>query len=140
MEAIYYIPYYANLAENDYEFLSLYDTPEEFADLYQRIKAVYDEYGITPSKKSSDWTKQKATLLHKAEELLLDDMPVIPVLFHQNAVMVSKELKGVTATYYVPGYFRKTSLKKYHDYIPVLENFPIVDWDKLGYVEEETKK
>ncbi len=140
MEAIYYIPYYASLAENDSEFLGLYDTPEEFSDLYQRIKAVYNQYGITPSKKSSDWTKQKATLLHAAEELLLEDMPVIPVVFHQNAVMVSKELKSVTATYYIPAYFRKTNLKKYADYIPVLENFPNVDWSKLGYVEEETKK
>lgn len=140
MEAIYYIPYYANLAENDYEFLGLYDTPEEFSDLYQRVKAVYDEYGITPSKKSADWTKQKATLLHKAEEMLLDDMPVIPVVFHQNAVLVSKELKNVTATYYIPAYFRKTSLKSYLDYVPVFESFPNVDWSKLGYVEEETKK
>lgn len=140
MEAIYYIPYYANLAENDYEFLGLYDTPEEFSDLYQRLKAVYDEYGIAPSKKSSDWTKQKATLLHKAEELLMEDLPVIPVVFHQNAVLVNKELKNVTATYYTPGYFRKTSLKSYLDYVPVLENFPSVDWSKLGYVEEETKK
>ena len=140
MEAIYYIPYYANLAENDYEFLGLYDTPEEFSDVYQRVKAVYDEYGITPSKKSTDWTKQKATLLHKAEEMLLDDMPVIPVVFHQNAVLVSKELKNVTATYYIPAYFRKTSLKSYLDYVPVFESFPNVDWSKLGYVEEETKK
>ena len=140
MEAIYYIPYYANLAENDYEFLGLYDTPEEFSDLYQRLKAVYDEYGIAPSKKSADWTKQKATLLHKAEEMLLDDMPVIPVVFHQNAVLVSNELKNVTATYYIPAYFRKTSLKSYLDYVPVFENFPNVDWSKLGYVEEETKK
>ena len=140
MEAIYYIPYYASLTESNYEFLGLYDTPEEFAALYQRIKAVYDEYGITPSTKSSDWTKQKATLLHKAEEMLLDDMPVIPVVFHQNAVLVSKELKNVTATYYVPGYFRKTSLKSYLEYVPALENFPNVDWSKKGYVEEEEKK
>ena len=140
MEAIYYIPYYANLAENDYDFLGLYDTQEEFADLFQRIKAVYDEYGIAPSKKSADWTKQKATLLHKAEEMLMEDMPVIPVVFHQNAVLVSNELKNVTATYYIPAYFRKTSLKSYLDYVPVFENFPNVDWSKLGYVEEETKK
>ena len=140
MEAIYYIPYYANLSENDHEFLGLYDTTEEFADLYQRIKVIYDEYGIVPSTKSSDWTKQKALLLHKAEELLLKDMPVIPVVFHQNAVLVSSELKGITATYYIPSYFRKTSLKSYLDYVPVLENFPNVDWSKKGYVEEEEKK
>ena len=140
MEAIYYIPYYANLSENNYEFLGLYDTPEEFAALYQRVKAIYDEYGITPSTKSSDWTKQKATLLHKAEEMLLKDMPVIPVVFHQNAVMISKELKNVTATYYIPAYFRKTSLKSYLDYVPVFENFPNLDWSKKGYVEEEAKK
>ncbi len=109
--------------------------------LYEIITAIYAENGITPSKKSSDWTAQKATLLHKAETILMNDMPVIPVLFNQNAVMVSKELTKVTSTYYIPAYFRKTNLKKYDEYtyvddkgetVSIFAEFPTIAWDKIG--------
>ncbi len=140
MEAIYYIPYFASLTEESSSFLGLYDTAEEFKTLYNKIKAIYEANGITPTTKASEWTKQKSILLHKAEEVLLKDMPVIPVVFNENAVLVSDELTKVSSTYYIPAYFRKTNLKDYQDYVPVLEGFPAVDWSKKGYVEpEETK-
>ena len=109
--------------------------------LYEIITAIYSENGITPSKKSSDWTKQKAILLHKAETILLNDMPVIPVLFNQNAIMVSDQLTKVTSNYYIPAYFRKTNLKKYTDYtyvddkgetVSIFADFPLILWDKIG--------
>lgn len=109
--------------------------------LYEIITAIYAENGITPSKKSSDWTKQKAILLHKAETILMNDMPVIPVLFNQNAIMVSDQLTKVTSTYYIPAYFRKTNLKKYTDYtyvdnkgetVSIFAEFPTIAWDKIG--------
>ncbi len=109
--------------------------------LYEIITAIYAENGITPSKKSSDWTAQKAILLHKAETILMNDMPVIPVLFNQNAIMVSDQLTKVTSTYYIPAYFRKTNLKKYTDYtyvdekdetVSIFANFPTIAWDKIG--------
>ncbi len=109
--------------------------------LYEIITAIYAENGITPSKKSSNWTAQKAVLLHKAESILMNDMPVIPVLFNQNAVMVSNQLTKVTSTYYIPAYFRKTNLKKYDKYtyvddkgetVSIFAEFPIIAWDKVG--------
>lgn len=110
--------------------------------LYDIIAKIYSDNGITPSKKSSDWTKQKNTLLHKAETILMADLPVIPVVFNQNAVLVSKELSKVTPTYYIPAYFRKTNLKNYKDYTYVDEksgettsifaDFPTISWDKIG--------
>lgn len=109
--------------------------------LYEIITAIYAENGITPSKKSSDWTKQKAVLLHKAETILMNDMPVIPVLFNQNAIMVSDQLTKVTSNYYIPAYFRKTNLKKYTDYtylddkgetVSIFADFPTIAWDKIG--------
>ena len=134
MEAIYYIPYFASfteeqLADDTFTFLSIYDTKEEFMETYNKVKAVYDANGIVPSTKKSDWTAQKATLLHKAEEMLLEDMPVIPVVFNKNAVMVRGELSKVTSTYYIPAYFRKTVLKDYAKYTEALAEFPEVDWD-----------
>ncbi len=86
------------------------------ATLYDLIGQVYAQYGITPSTKSSDWSAQKSTLLHKAEEILMKDMVVIPVVFNQNAVLIHKDLSKVDSTYYIPAYFRKTKLKNYDYY------------------------
>ncbi|MBR3893628.1 MAG: hypothetical protein IKJ35_00620 [Clostridia bacterium] len=125
----------------------------KFADartLYDIVKAIYAENGITPSENKDDWTKQKAVLLHKAEFILMQDLPVIPVLFNQNAVIVSDQITNVTNTYYVPADFRKTELKDYETYtytyvkegqeedeteteiISIFSEFPKIDWDKIG--------
>ncbi len=140
MEAIFYLPYFAGLdRETDESFLNIYQDEDgnfnkaEFQATYDKVKAVYEKYNITPSTKSGDWSKQKSELLHEAEKILVEDMPVIPVVFNQNAVLVSKDLsKTGTNNYYCPSYFRKTKLKNYLDYTPVLEEYPEVFWDKKG--------
>lgn len=131
IEAIYYLPYFANLTEDSYDFLGIYDSREEYLATYRKVKAIYEANGIKPSTKSSDWASQKATLLHKAEELLLDDMPVIPVVFNKTAVLQSNKLSGVKSDYYTPALFKTAKLKNYKKYIPVLEEFPTLDWSKL---------
>ena len=75
---------------------------------------------------------QRALLLHEAEQMLLDDIPVIPVVFNKTAVLQSKKLSGVQSDYYTPALFKKAKLKNYEKYVPVLENFPTVDWSKLN--------
>lgn len=124
-------------AEEAIEASKLADT----RTLYDIVKEIYAENGITPSTKTSDWTKQKAILLHKAEFLLLQDLPVIPVLFNQNVVIVSDQITKVTNTYYIPAYFRKTNLKDFEDYtyvdskgetVSIFADFPTVAWDKIG--------
>ena len=62
--------------------------------------------------------EKRAVLLHEAEAIALEDMPVIPIIFNQNATLTSKELSKVKATYYCPAIFTKTKLKNYEDYIP----------------------
>ncbi len=84
--------------------------------LYEAIGEVYTQNGITPSTKTADHAKQRSTLLHKAEELLLDDMPVIPVIYNQDAVLINKGISKISATYYIPAYFRKTKMKNYKDF------------------------
>lgn len=70
------------------------------------IEAVYAE--------KKDLNK-KAQLLHQAEELLVEDMPVIPVIFNKQAVLISDQLKNITSDYY--GYdFKRTYLKDWLDY------------------------
>lgn len=50
--------------------------------------------------------------LHEAEELLLSDMPIIPVVFQQEAYMTSKVLSGVGNTYWGRN-FKKTKMDDY---------------------------
>ena len=78
-------------------------------------------------------------------------MVVIPVLFTQNAIMVSDDLSKVDATYYIPAYFRKTKLKNYEQYTytlikknlntgkeisseicSIFDEFPVAKWDQMG--------
>ncbi len=111
--------------------------------LKEAIKAIYDANGIVPTTKESKWGEQRSILLHKAEEHLIGDYAVIPVVYNQNAVIVSKKLSKVTPTYYTPAYFRKTKLKNYIQFYYVVDeeknkmetifkDFPTVAWDKIG--------
>ena len=52
---------------------------------------------------------ERAGYLHEAEELLLDDMAVMPVIFNQSASLVSKSISGYSRSYY--GYYDFTKLK-----------------------------
>ena len=61
---------------------------------------------------------ERAELLHDAEEMLIADMPVIPVIFNQNAVLVSEELSKVEFTTMGTPVFTDTKLKDYELYIP----------------------
>ncbi len=61
---------------------------------------------------------KRAEILHDAEEMLLEDMPVIPVIFNQTATLTSKELSGVKFTYFGTPRFTKTKLKNYQEYLP----------------------
>ena len=144
IEAVYYIPYFASLdRETSYDFLGIYDTKEEFQATYDAVKAIYDQYGITPTTTVSEWKTQKATLLHKAEELLISDMPIIPVVFLQHATAYSEDqLTDITSNYYVPNLFTEAMLENYLDYTyinkqgkltSIFANFPEIEWDKAGY-------
>ena len=143
MEAIYYVPYFANLdRETSSDFLGIYDTKEEFQAVYDAVKAIYDANGIVPSNDVNDWRQQKAALLHKAEELLLTDLPVIPVLFNQHASVYDEEiLTDVSSNYYVPDIFTNTMLENYLDYTyinkqgkltSIFDTFPEINWDDAG--------
>ena len=144
IEAVYYIPYFASLnRETDSDFLGIYDTKEEFQATYDAVKAIYTKYGITPTTDTKEWKAQKATLLHKAEELLLTDLPVIPVLFNKHAVAYSEDqITDITANYYVPNLFSEAMLENYLDYTYISKQgkltsifaaFPEIEWEKAGY-------
>ncbi len=120
IEAVYQIPYAATKGVSD------------------AVQAVYTANNITPTTDSDKWADQKATLLHAAETKLMQDLPIIPVVFNKNAVLVHKDLSRVSATYYTPANFQKTKLKGYKDYfytedgesISIFADFPVIDWSK----------
>lgn len=61
--------------------------------------------------------KKRAAILHEAEELLLKDAVVVPLLFNANAYVVSGELSKVKTNYWGAQIFTKTELKNYVQYL-----------------------
>ena len=63
----------------------------------------------------------RASILHDAEKILMQDLPVIPIIFNQNAYLQSKDLSKVKMSYYGTFIFTDTKLKNYELYVPVEE-------------------
>ena len=82
--------------------ISGYDNPEYDAI----IEAAYAETNAA----------KRAELLHQAEEMLLDDMPITPLVQLQNACAKNSDLKGLKTNYYGSFVFTKVSLKNRDKY------------------------
>ncbi|MBQ8331684.1 MAG: hypothetical protein IJX94_04220 [Clostridia bacterium] len=64
-------------------------------------------------------TKEARTeMLHQAESVLLRDLPVIPIIFNQNATLAREEISKYDFTYYGTPVFTEMKLKDYMNYIP----------------------
>lgn len=156
IEAAYFVPYFKSLKNTSNEFLGDdFYTADEWKALYADLKSVYNKYNITPSNDPDDWAAQRAKLLHAAEKLLVKDMALVPIVFNQTAVLVSKDLKKIDANYYSPMVFTKLKLKNYTDYtytvitrnekgeitneetVSIFENFPKIEWNKIGTTVEK---
>jgi oligopeptide transport system substrate-binding protein len=61
----------------------------------------------------------RSAKLHDAEKLLLEDMPVIPIVFNQNAYIISGELSKFDNNYYGYRIFTKLKLKDYVKYLDI---------------------
>ena len=62
---------------------------------------------------------KRAEALHEAEKILLEDMPVAPLVTLQNAYVANKELSNFSFDYYGCPVFTKAKLKKYELYTDV---------------------
>ncbi len=62
--------------------------------------------------------QKRSELLHQAEKLLLDNMPVIPIIFNQNAYLQNADLSKVKANFYTPFVFTTAKLKNYLRFTP----------------------
>ncbi len=95
------------------------------SDLYSDTFEVYghpsgyssDEYDELIEKayaeKDSD---AKAAILHDAEKLLMEDMPICPLVYLKSAYIKSKILSGFDANYYGVTDFKRVKMKNYMDY------------------------
>lgn len=61
---------------------------------------------------------ERSEKLHAAEELLMEELPVIPIIFNQSAVLQSKMLSRIGYDYFGSFTFTKTKLKNYEMYTP----------------------
>ena len=59
---------------------------------------------------------KRAELLHQAEKMLMNDMPIMPLVQLQSAYMVAKDLKGVKTNYYGMPVFSGATLKNASKY------------------------
>ena len=116
-EAIFYLPYYNQITAADYTSFVIYDSAEAFQAVLDGVAATYEKYGVDPAKVAD----AKATLLHEAEEILMEDMPVIPVVFNKNATIGTSDLKNVDSDLYVSYDFTKAKFKNYKDYVEDFE-------------------
>ena len=60
----------------------------------------------------------RAAILHEAEEMLLDDMPIIPLTFGQAHYVKSRKLRNIDTTYYGYPILTDMKLKNYQKYLP----------------------
>lgn len=90
-----------------------------------------DDYPLTPHKTgynseeynklidsvyASNLTAKRAELLHEAEKLLVEDMPVIPIIFNKDAYVASGDLHGISSTYFGCRKFTKISYRDWENY------------------------
>ena len=54
--------------------------------------------------------KKRATILHDAEKLLMEDMPIVPIVFNKTAIL-AEDVKGIDADYFGLFNFNKAKLK-----------------------------
>ena len=73
-------------------------------------------------------------ILHEAEAMLLEDMPVIPVVFNMNFALASGKLGTIKSSFFCANDFTKTSLSGYWE-IAIAEQFVTPTVEK----EEEDK-
>ena len=132
MEAVYFLQYYNEFDKYFYNntygteyFVARNKTAEEAkADAeatYAAITAVYEKYGITPNKKT--YLADRATLLHAAEDILMEEVPVTPIIANQYASLSNNGIKKVKTTYTNPIVLTKSTVSGYKSYLQDVEDF-----------------
>lgn len=82
--------------------------------------------------------EERAEILHEAEKLLMEELPVIPIVFNQRAYLQSKMLSKVEVSHFGFYSFTKTKLKNYEMYTPEETEVQLPSTPELPETPEET--
>ena len=124
MEAVYFLQYYNDFYKFFYNTAygtDYFDSKEAADAVYSKIGEIYTKYGITPSAKT--FLEDRATLLHAAEDILMDEVPVTPIIANQYASLTSKSINKVKDTYTNPIVLTKATVSGYKSYLEKVEDF-----------------
>lgn len=89
-------------------FVATHKSGFDNKDYNEKIEAAFAEKDLT----------KRAKLLHEAEDILMTEMPIMPVIFNKTIALESSELSGIKYDYYSLPIFNDTKLKNYEEYIP----------------------
>ncbi len=155
MEAVYFLQYYNDFNKyfnstaygTDYFVLKKDGDPEKTHNqnpdaVYQMIKDIYKQYDITPNAKT--FLEDRAKLLHAAEEILMEEVPVTPIVANQYVSLTSKSIKKVKDTYTNPIVLTKANVSGYKSYLNKVEafleaNFQAYAEDRQSYIYNKFK-
>ena len=90
----------------------------------------------------------RADDLRAAEGILMNDMPIIPLIFNKTASLTNSKLAKLSSTYYVDAVFTKATIRSYSKYLAagkayVNEHFSELafkDYKDCTYADFETFK
>ena len=109
-----------------YDFSESADTFEKVPGLSGYSSTEYDDLITSALNETND--EKRAQILVNAEKKLLEDMPVVPLYYMQNASISSKNLKGVETDYFGYRDFTDANDKDYK-YTPVEALIPSNKWN-----------
>ena len=73
--------------------------------------------------------------LRTAEGILMNDLPIVPVVFNLDATVTSKQLKKTTTSYYNVTFFQKAKISSYDKYLAAGKAYVTENFSELKFTE-----
>ncbi|MGN1445729.1 MAG: ABC transporter substrate-binding protein [Eubacteriales bacterium] len=77
----------------------------------------------------------RADKLREAESILMNDLPVIPLIFNKSATVTNSQLKNLNSTYYVNAIFTKAKISKYDNYLAAGKAYINANFSEMKFTE-----
>ena len=95
-----------------------------------------EEYNALMEKIYAEKTvANRAEDLRAAEGILMNDLPIIPVVYNLNATVVSKQLKRTSESYYNVLSFQKAKIGSYSKYLEAGKAYITANFSELKFTE-----
>ena len=95
-----------------------------------------DEYNSLMEKIFNEKTvANRADDLRAAEGILMNDLPIVPVVFNLNATVTSKQLRKTTTSYYNVTFFQKAKIRSYDKYLATGKAYITENFSELKFTE-----